>query len=90
MVKNSDSSLPKEKPTIRLDENDFPDIKDLKVDDECTVTVRVKLLSTGRDQWGDDKRIWGTFRVLDVRSDGTNAFVKGMDSVKGGPRTKGS
>jgi hypothetical protein len=83
MAKNdSIAALPKEKPSIRLDETDYPELKDCKVDDECTFTVKAKVTEVGRERWTNDKRLWGTFQVLSVKSEDGDALAKGMDSVK--------
>lgn len=96
-------SLPKEKPTIRIDENDVPGMKDWTVDQEVTLTVRAKVSQIGRDRWTEDKRLWTTLEIQKVENaddgdadndakpgDKDDAFAKGMNSFKGGPRTKGS
>lgn len=78
------TSLPKEKPSIRVDENDLSEIKDWKIDDEVTITVKAKVSNLGRDRWTDDKRLWATLEIQSVKnsSSGSDAISKGMDSVK--------
>lgn len=75
-------TLPKEKPSIRLDESDFPNLKNLKVDQEITITVKAKVTEIGRERWSNDKRLWGSFTVLSAKSDDGDLIAKGMDSVK--------
>lgn len=89
--KLSDSAVYREKPSIRLDETDFPDLKNLKVDQEITLEIKAKVRSLGKDDWPDsDKRLWGSFRVLSVKCDDADPGIKGFDSVKVDRRTKGS
>lgn len=89
--KLADSAPYREKPSIRLDDTDFPDLKNLKVDQEVTLEIRAKVRSLGKDDWPDsDKRLWGSFRVLDVKCDDADPGIKGFDSVKIDKRTKGS
>ena len=80
----------KEKPSIRLDETDFPGLKNLKIDQEVTLEVKATVRSLGKEDWGDDKRLWGSFRVVSVKSDDADPGIKGFDSVKIEKRTKGS
>ena len=75
-------AFPKEKPSIRLDETDYPNLKNCKVDDECTFTVKAKVTNIGRDRYTNDKQLWGSFQILDVKSNDGDALSKGMDSVK--------
>lgn len=81
----SDSIAPyREKPSIRLDDTDFPDLKNLKVDQEVTLTIKATVRSLGKDDWPDsDKRLWGSFRVVSVKSDAGDPGLKGFDSYKG-------
>lgn len=72
----------KETPQVSLDEDDFPGIKDLKIDDELTLIVKAKLMHLGRHEYEKPQKIWGRFNVESVKTDGeTDPIRKGMDSV---------
>lgn len=80
----------KDKPSIRLDETDFPEVKNLKIDDEVTLIVKAKLQHLGREEYSNDKKVWGRFTVESVKTDGeTDPLRKGMDSVKVEHPTRG-
>lgn len=84
MAKGTSNSiaLPKEKPTIRLDENDCPGMKGWKVDQEVTLTIKAKVNGLSRHEYDPDKRLWSTLEIQSVKSDDGDNIAKGMDSVK--------
>lgn len=83
MAKKSSLSAFQEKPSLRIYEAELPQLKDWKIDGEYTLEVKVKLRSLGKDEYMDDPKLWGSFRVLSVKSDDDGDDVaKGMDSVK--------
>lgn len=85
-TKNSDSELaiPREKPTLRVDDKDCPGLKDWKIDQEVTLTIkgRVAALSHREYNFDNDDRRWATVKIQSVTSEDGDALAKGMDSVK--------
>ena len=75
-----------EKPSIRINEDELPELKDWEVDKEYTLEVKVKLMNLGRSDYENKPKLWGSFRVLDVKND-TDADddpgMKGFNSYKG-------
>lgn len=61
--------IPKFRPTLALDEEDLPQLKNLKVGDKCTLRVNVELVrqSKGPDYDGDGpKTLNGSFKIIGV------------------------
>lgn len=47
--------VPEYKPSIEIDEKMYPGVKDLKIDQEVTLSLKVKIKSIRRDRWNGDK-----------------------------------
>ena len=43
------------KPTIELNSKVYPKTKELKIDQELTLTVKVKIINVSRDRWGGNR-----------------------------------
>jgi hypothetical protein len=56
------------RPSIELTEKIYPQAKDLKVDEEVTLEIRVKVTSIRRNDWGD-KKLCVSATVLDADED---------------------
>ena len=75
----------REKPTLRINEEELPAIKTWKIDGEYVLEVKVKMRSISKDDYSTPpNKIWASFRVLDVSVDDDQGddLAKGMDSVK--------
>lgn len=48
-------NIPVYKPTIEVDEKMYPGVKDLKIDQEVSLTLKVKVTSIQRDRWNKGK-----------------------------------
>jgi hypothetical protein len=71
-----------DKPSLRINETDLPEIKNWNIDGEYTLTVKVKMTAISRHDYDSPKKIWGTFDVESVKADGEqDPLRKGMDSV---------
>lgn len=51
------------KPTISFDEDQVKGLLNCKVDQECELELKVKVLSVGRSQW-DNKKLSVNFEIL--------------------------
>lgn len=70
--------LPKFRPTLSLDEEDLPQLKNLKVGDKCTLRVNVELVrqSKGPDYDSDGpKTLNGSFKIIGVE------YIPGADKA---------
>lgn len=47
--------VPEYKPCIEIDEKMYPGVKDLKIDQDITLTLKVKIKSIRRDRWDGNK-----------------------------------
>lgn len=81
MAKNT--LIDDEKPNLHISEKDLPAIKDMEVDKDYVLVVKVKLTGLSRPQYYDKPKLHADFRVEEVKSDKQpDDFEKGMDSVK--------
>ena len=58
-----------EKPSLRIEEDELPAIKDWKIDGEYTLELKVKLMSLGKSDYDKNPKIWASFRVESVSED---------------------
>ena len=69
--------LPRFMPSLSLDEDDLPQLKNLKVGDKCTLKITAELTrqSKGSDYADNDepKTLSGTFKVLGVEYEPSDA-----------------
>lgn len=71
-----------DKPSLRINESDLPEIKSWTIDGEYTLQVKVKMTAISRHDYENPKKIWGTFDIESVKADGEqDPLRKGMDSV---------
>lgn len=63
-------------PTVRLTDEDFPEIKDLKVGEKVTLCVEVEVIAIRQgDEWNQtnpDKKMQATFKIKSVGLDEPN------------------
>lgn len=52
---NKAMEVPEYKPTIEIDDKMYPGVKDLKIDQEVTLSLKVKVKSIRRDRWNGNK-----------------------------------
>jgi len=56
-------------PNITISEKDFPDIKDWKIDESCTLTIKVKVTSLERSRWDSEKKMSASVDIVDIRKE---------------------
>lgn len=68
----ADSPVFKEKPSLRIEEDELPEIKNWKIDGEYDLEVKVKLTSLGKSDYEKNPKVWASFRVESVSVDNDN------------------
>lgn len=88
MAKNQLTSIDDYPATLDIDEDKLPAIKDWKIDQECTLEVKVRVKSLNKPTYSKSNKLRATLEVISVKSDDVDPHVKGMDSVKIDKQTK--
>ena len=61
--------MTKVKPSMRMDETDFPEMKGMKMGEECEVKCKIKMKSMNMgSEYGEseEKKIEGRFEIMDM------------------------
>lgn len=82
MAKTTSIDTFQEKPTLRINADELPQIEKWSIDGEYTLTLKVKMRNVGKNDYDKNPKTWATFTVEDVKTDDDDDFVEGLKSVK--------